>query len=104
MVERSTTLEELAEHIADPVGAKLTREEFANVVERIAFAFKQLDVKEARKAEFERIALEVLKPIQPRLGEAEFTALVKRLIGAMTAFCASEERWRVERGINPPAA
>jgi hypothetical protein len=54
MVERPT-LENLAEHIADPAGAKLTREEFAYVVERITFAFQHLDVKEARKAEFERI-------------------------------------------------
>jgi hypothetical protein len=91
MVERSTTLEELAEHIADPVGAKLTGEEFANVAERIIFAFKQLDVKEAHKAEFERIALEVLKPIQVRLVEPEFTALVNRLVGAMSAFCASDD-------------
>ena len=91
MVERSTTLEELAEHIADPVGAKLTREEFANVVGWITVAFKHLDVKEARKAEFERIALEVLKPIQLSLGEAEFTALGNRLIGAMTAFCANDD-------------
>ncbi len=91
MVERNTTLEELAGHIADPVGAKLTREEFANVVGRITLAFKHLDVKEARKAEFERIALEVLKPIQPWLGEAEFAALVNRLIGAMTAFCVSDD-------------
>ena len=91
MVERNTTLEELAGHIADPVGAKLTREEFANVVERITLAFKHLDVKEARKAEFERIALEVLKPIQVRLVEPEFTALANRLVGALSAFCASDD-------------
>src|SRR6266404_6757793 len=45
MHEMYTAIEELAEHIVEPVAAKLSTEELGRILSRINYAFQQLNIK-----------------------------------------------------------
>jgi hypothetical protein len=82
------TLETLADHLLDPIGAKLSDQQQAGLANRIVEAFEQVNVKEmenATRTEFESTAVLVLKPVQPNLGEAEFARMADRLAGSMSS-------------------
>jgi len=90
MHEMHTAIEELAEHIVEPVAAKLSTEELGRILSRINYAFQQLNIKHIPgDTNFENIAFAIFRPIQPVLGEEEFTRMVDRLKGAMVGFCQS---------------
>jgi|SRR5467141_1360364 hypothetical protein len=90
MHEMHTAIEELAEHIVEPVAAKLSTEELGRILSRINYAFQQLNIKHIPgDTNFENIAFTIFRPIQPVLGEGEFTRMVDRLKGAMVGFCQS---------------
>jgi hypothetical protein len=78
----------LADHIVEPVAAKLALEELEPVSGQIRHAFEQLITRDARAdSDFEDTAVNILQPVQPKLSEAEFTRMVDRLRGAMVGFC-----------------
>ena len=78
----------LAEHIVEPVAAKLTTQELRPVVSQIRHAFEQLETERATAdADFGNMAVTIMKPVQPMLSDAEFTRMVDRLGGAMAGFC-----------------
>jgi hypothetical protein len=78
----------LAEHIVEPVAAKLVLEELEPVAGEIRRAFGQLIARDAAAdGDFESMAVNILEPVQPKLSEAEFMRMVDRLRGAMVAFC-----------------
>jgi hypothetical protein len=78
----------LAEHIVEPVAAKLALEELEPVAGQIRHAFEQLITRDATaNGDFESTAVNILQPVQPKLSEAEFVRMVDRLRGAMLGFC-----------------
>ena len=78
----------LAEHIVEPVAAKLALEELEPVAGRIRHAFERLITRDATvDGDFESTAVDILQPVQPKLSEAEFIRMVDRLRGAMVGFC-----------------
>ena len=91
MHEIHAAIEELAEHIVEPVAAKLSTEELASISTRINAAFQQLNVKPiAADTDFENMAFTIFRPVQSELGKKEFTRMVARLKGAMVGFCQSD--------------
>jgi hypothetical protein len=82
----------LAEHIVEPVAAKLALEELEPVAGQIRHAFEQLVTSDtAADGDFESMAVNILQPVQPKLSEAEFMRMVDRLGGAMVAFCCRND-------------
>ena len=78
----------LAERIIEPVAAKFTKQDLEHVVGQIRGTFEQLNAKRAAaEPSFEAMAVNILKPVQSRLTDAESRRAVDRLSGAMAAFC-----------------
>ena len=78
----------LAEHIVEPVAAKLALGELEPVAGQIRHAFEQLVTRDAAAdGDLERMAVSILQPVQSKLSEAEFMRMVDRLSGAMVGFC-----------------
>src|SRR5260370_12560127 len=87
MHEMHTAIEELAEHIVEPVAANLSTEELGSILSRINYAFQQLNIKHIPgDTDFENIAFTIFRPIQPVLGKGEFTRMVDRLKGPLSDF------------------
>ena len=86
-----TEIAKLAERIMEPVAAKLTMQELEHAVTRIRQAFEHLNTKRtSADTNFEDMAVNIMKPVQPVLNEAEFTRVVDRLRGAMVGFCQTD--------------
>jgi hypothetical protein len=83
-----TGIAKLAERIIEPIATKLNAQEREQVVGQIRDAFEKLN-RTAPDASFENIAVSVLRPIHPKLTDAERKRGVDRLSGAMAAFCQS---------------
>jgi hypothetical protein len=82
----------LAEHIVEPVAAKLALQELEPVAGQIRHAFEQLITRDTTAdGDFESTAVNILQPVQPKLSEAEFIRMVDRLRGAMVGFCQSND-------------
>jgi hypothetical protein len=82
----------LAERIVEPVAGKLGAQEVELVVGQIRHAFEQLNTKPTTAdTNIEDIAVSILKPVHPRLTEAEFTRVADRLRGAMVGFCQGSD-------------
>jgi hypothetical protein len=81
----------LADHIVEPVAAKLALEELEPVAGQIRHAFEQLITRDPADGDFERVAINILEPVHPKLSEAEFVRMVDRLRGAMVGFCQSND-------------
>jgi hypothetical protein len=78
----------LAEHIVEPVAAKLALQELEPVAGQIRHAFEQLITRDTTAdGDFESTAVNILQPVQSKLSEAEFMRMVDRLRGAMVGFC-----------------
>jgi hypothetical protein len=78
----------LAERIIEPVAAKLSDAERAEVTGQTRDAFEQLNAdRPAPDVSFEHKAVTILGPVEPRLTTAERKRVVDRLSGAMAAFC-----------------
>lgn len=78
----------LAERIIEPVAVKFTEQDLEHVVGQIRDAFEQLNARRAAaEPDFEDMAVNILKPVQSRLTDAECRRAVDRLSGAMAAFC-----------------
>jgi hypothetical protein len=91
MHEIHAAIEELAEHIVEPVAAKLSTEELGSILSRMNDAFQQLNIKPiAADTDFGNMAFTIFRPVQSVLGEKEFTRMVGRLKGAMVGFCQSD--------------
>jgi len=91
MHEIHAAIEELAEHIVEPVAVKLSTEELSSILSRINDAFQQLNIKPiVADTNFENMAFTIFRPAQSVLGEKEFTRMVGRLKGAMVGFCQSD--------------
>src|SRR5712671_6659969 len=62
MHEMHTAIEELAEHIVEPVAAKLSTEELGRILSRINYAFQQLNIKHIPgDTNFENIAFTIFR-------------------------------------------
>jgi hypothetical protein len=82
----------LAEHIVEPIAAKLALEELESVAGQIRRAFERLITRDAAAdVDFESTARNILQPVQPKLNEAEFMRMVDRLRGAMVGFCQKND-------------
>jgi hypothetical protein len=89
--DMQTAIAELAERIVEPVAPKLAVPELGNVIGQIRHAFEQLNTKRATAdTEFEDMALNLLRSIQPMLSDAQFARVLDRLKGAMVGFCQSD--------------
>jgi hypothetical protein len=94
--DMGSEIAKLAEHILEPVAAKLALEEREPVAGQIRYAFGQLITRDAAAdGDFESMALNILRPLQPKLSEAQFMRMVDRLRGAMVAFCQRND-WSQE--------
>ncbi len=78
----------LAERIVEPVSSKVPPRGMEPVIGQIRSAFEQLDMERATaNADFEAMAANIIKPVQPMLSDVEFARIVDRLRGAMAGFC-----------------
>jgi hypothetical protein len=83
----------LAERIIEPVAAKLTEQQRAQITGQIRDVFEQFNLnRTAPGHSFETTAAGILEPVQPSLTDADRRRGVDRLSGAMAAFCQGLQR------------
>ena len=89
--DMKTEIKKLAERIVEPVANKISAQELHCVVGEICSAFEQLATKRTTPdTDFQSMAINIVKPVQPMLNEVEFARIVDRLRGAMAGFCQGD--------------
>jgi len=86
-----TEIKKLAERIVEPVVDKIAAQERQFIVDEICNSFEQLATKRTvPDTDFQSMAVEIVKPVQPMLSAVEFARIVDRLRGAMVGFCQGD--------------
>jgi hypothetical protein len=84
-------IRKLAGRILEPVASKLNSDVLGAVADQIRNAFEQLLTQRTTPdTDFETMAVNIVKSIQPMLTEKEFVRIVDRLRGAMLGFCQGD--------------
>lgn len=89
--DMKTEIKKLAERIVEPVTNKIAGQQQQLIVGEICTAFEQLATQRTTPdTDFETMAVNIVRPVQPMLGEVEFARIVDRLRGAMAGFCQGD--------------